>query len=72
MLMTYLGRGIAHEQLGLPCQDSVGCARTEKGCVIAAISDGASSARFAQEAASLTVRTVLDCFSRTPLEELLK
>lgn len=72
MLMTYLGRGIAHEQLGLPCQDHIGCVRTEEGCVIAAISDGASSARFAQEAADLTVRTVLDWFSRTPLEELLK
>lgn len=66
-ILSYLGRGIMHEYRDLPCQDALGCRQADNGNVIAVLSDGAGSARYAAEAAQATVEAVLDHFSAVPL-----
>lgn len=68
-ILYYLGRGIAHEYGGIPCQDAVGYRYAPNGNAIAVLSDGAGNARYAAEAACETVDAVLDYFTRVSLDE---
>lgn len=70
-VLGYLGTGIAHERLGLPCQDAIGNRYCENGSVVLALSDGASSARYAQQAARACVAAVLSLFDSVPLSAFL-
>lgn len=70
-VLGYLGTGIAHERLGLPCQDAIGSRCCENGSVVLALSDGASSARYAQQAAHACVAAVLSLFDSVPLSAFL-
>lgn len=63
-LLSYLGWGILHERQGIPCQDVIGYAAYENGNVVAVLSDGASGARFARDAAQANVDGVLNFFRK--------
>ena len=70
-IMRYLGRGIHHEQEDLPCQDVILDRRAENGNQILVLSDGASSAAYAQQAAVENCRGLCACFEQHPLEDFL-
>jgi hypothetical protein len=59
-------RGSAHHKTRLPCQDwsALRVVGPDRNVVICALSDGASSARFAQEAAHLITEGSLNYFTR--------
>ena len=71
-IIRYLGRGVYHEDNGVPCQDRAKYRYALNGNVILALSDGCSSAQFAEEAADANVDTVLRLFSDTSLREFLE
>lgn len=71
MLLSYYGWGIAHEQAGVPCQDAMVYCKAENGSTILVISDGASEAKQARVASTLTVQTVAAFFERTTLDAFL-
>ena len=70
-IMRYLGRGIHHEQEDLPCQDVILDRRAENGNQILVLSDGASSAAYAQQAAVENCRGLCACFEQYSLEDFL-
>ena len=70
-IMRYLGRGIHHERKDLPCQDVILDRRAENGNQILVLSDGASSAAYAQQAAVENCRGLCACFEQHPLEDFL-
>lgn len=70
MVISYLGRGIAHERSGEACQDAIGGCRTDHGDWIIVLSDGAGEARYATEAAQLTVEAATDYLYQYTMEEL--
>ncbi len=59
-------RGSAHQKTRLPCQDwsALRVLGPERNVVVCALSDGASSARFAHEAAHLVTEGALNYFVR--------
>lgn len=61
-ILNYLGRGILHERMKLPCQDVTGCAVHENGNTVMVLSDGAGASRYALEAAQANVDAVLAYF----------
>ncbi len=71
MVVHYLGRGIAHDLTGTPCQDALNGCRAENGSLILVLSDGAGGARRGGVAARSIVDTVTDFFRRMPLAEFL-
>ena len=71
-IIRYLGRGVYHEDNGVPCQDRAKYRYAKNGNVILALSDGCSSAKYAEAAAEANVDTVLRLFSRLPLREFLR
>ena len=71
-IIRYLGRGVYHEDNGVPCQDRAKYRYARNGSVILALSDGCSSAKYAEEAADANVDTVLRMFSGTTLKEFLR
>ena len=71
-IIQYLGRGVYHEDNGIPCQDRAKYRYAKNGNIIMAISDGCSSAGFAEEAAQLNVDTLTDFFSSVTLREFLE
>lgn len=70
-IMRYLGRGVYHEDNDVPCQDRAKYRYAVNGNVILAISDGCSSAKYAEEAAETNVDTVLRLFSEMKLQAFL-
>lgn len=70
-IMRYLGRGIHHEQNAMPCQDVILDRRAENGNQILALSDGASSAAYAQQAAVENCRGLCAYFEEHSLEDFL-
>jgi len=50
--------GVAHQQLGLPCQDNAGCF-VKGNCLIGVVADGAGSAKFAEIGSQSLVKTTL-------------
>lgn len=70
MVISYLGRGIAHELAGEPCQDALGQRICGDGTIVMALSDGAGSARWAGEAARAITAAVTEFFCGTALSEL--
>ena len=71
-IIRYLGRGVYHEDNGVPCQDRAGYRYAANGNVILALSDGCSSAKYAEAAADANVDTVLRLFSGVPLRDFLR
>lgn len=71
-MIGFLGRGIAHERDGRPCQDAVGTRVCANGSQVYALADGAGSAEFAAEAAAANVAAVLDYFEETNLALFLQ
>lgn len=71
-IIRYLGRGVYHEDNGIPCQDRAGYRYADNGNVILALSDGCSSAKYAEEAAEANVDGVLRLFGGLPLREFLR
>ena len=71
-IIRYLGRGVFHEDNGVPCQDRAKYRYAKNGNVILALSDGCSSAKYAEAAADANVDTVLRLFSRLSLREFLR
>lgn len=69
--ISYLGWGIIHEKRGIPCQDCIHYSYADNGNYIMALSDGATSARYAREAAQVTVESVINFFSGHSLKEFL-
>lgn len=69
MVVSYLGRGIAHELAGKPCQDAVNWCVSDHGDIVMALSDGAGTARRAKEAAQGIVETVTEFFCGMPLAD---
>lgn len=67
MVVSYLGRGIAHELAGEPCQDAIRWRISEHGALVMALSDGAGRARWAKEAAQWCTEAVTHFFSGMPL-----
>lgn len=67
----YLGRGILHEEYGMPCQDAADCRSMDNGNRVWALSDGAGSAEFAQEAAWGNIEGLMGLFEAHPLEQIL-
>lgn len=51
--------GTSHKKIGLPCQDRLACLTFNNGVLIAAISDGAGSAAFAEVGAEIAVNAVV-------------
>ena len=70
-IIQYLGRGVYHEDNDIPCQDRVRYCYAGNGNIILALSDGCSSARFAEIAAETNVETVIRLFSEIPLRDFL-
>lgn len=70
-IIRYLGRGVYHEDNGTPCQDRAKYRYAMNGNVILAISDGCSSAKYAEDAADVNVDTLLRLFSEWKLQEFL-
>lgn len=66
-IIEYLGRGIFHERHHQPCQDALGHKASENGNIILALSDGASSAEYAEQSAWENVWAVLDYFGEISL-----
>lgn len=62
-----MGHGIIHEKKGVPCQDWLVCESLANGNCIAALSDGAGSAKYAEQASKLTLASVVNLFSEMPL-----
>lgn len=54
--------GIIHDKRGIPCQDYINYSYADNGNYIMALSDGATSARFAKEATKVTVESVINFF----------
>ncbi len=71
-IIRYLGRGVYHEDTGVPCQDRARYRYAKNGNVILAIADGCSSAAFAETAADVNVDTVLRLFSNITLRDFLR
>lgn len=70
-IMQYLGRGVYHEDNGAPCQDRARYRYAKNGNVILAISDGCSSAKYAETAAETNIAAVIKLFSGMTLREFL-
>ena len=71
-IIRYLGRGVYHEDNGVPCQDRAAFSYADNGNVIMALSDGCSSAAFAEDAADANVETTLRLFSDMTLKAFLE
>lgn len=71
-ILGYLGTGIAHEREGIPCQDAIAAKRCANGCTVLALSDGAGSARHAQQAARSCAEAVVSLFGETALADFLQ
>lgn len=71
-IIRFLGRGVYHEDNGVPCQDRARYRYAKNGNVILALSDGCSSSAFAETAAELNVDTVIRLFSGCTLSEFLR
>jgi hypothetical protein len=52
--------GVSHRRAGLPCQDALAWRVLPDGTLIAALADGAGSARFSDQGAARAVETALD------------
>lgn len=61
-ILNYLGRGILHERMQMPCQDVIDFAVHENGNTVLVLSDGAGGSRYALEAAQANVEAVLSYF----------
>lgn len=70
-IIQFLGRGVNHEENGLPCQDYAQYCYAPNGSVIMVLSDGCSSAKYAEQAARVNVESVIDVFSRQKLPEFV-
>ena len=70
-IIRYLGRGVYHEDNGVPCQDRAKYRYAANGNVILALSDGCSSAEYAETAAETNVDAVLRLFSDVKLKDFL-
>ena len=70
-IMRYLGRGVYHEDNGVPCQDRAKYLYAANGNIILAISDGCSSAEYAEDAAEVNVDTIIRLFSKSALKDFL-
>lgn len=70
-MFSYRGRGIAHEKKDKGCQDYLKAAFADNGNCILALSDGASSADYAQASAEVTVSSLVEYFSNVSLSEFL-
>ena len=68
-VLSYLGRGIAHERAGIPCQDALSHRICENGNWVMALADGAGSARWAAEAAQSNVHAIMEYFDTFSLVE---
>ena len=71
-IIRFLGRGVYHEDNGVPCQDRAKYRYANNGNVILALSDGCSSSAYAEAAAEVNVDTVIRLFSGCTLAEFLK
>ena len=71
-IIRYVGRGVYHEDNGVPCQDRAKYRYAENGNVILALADGCSSAKYAEAAADANVDTVLRLFSELSLRDFLQ
>ena len=60
-----------HEKRGIPCQDFINHVYAENGNYVMALSDGATSAKYAQEAARTTVSSIIQYFENHTLKEFL-
>ena len=61
-----------HEKRGIPCQDFINHVYAENGNYVMALSDGATSAKYAQEAARTTVSSIIQYFENHTLQEALR
>lgn len=59
-------RGARHEKNGQPCQDAVAWRLTRDGTLLAAVADGAGSARLSELGAETAARTVLEHLEAAP------
>lgn len=71
-ILRFLGRGILHEELRRPCQDRAEYATFENGNTLLALSDGCSSAAYAELGAEGNIRALMRIFEQLPLAEMLK
>lgn len=62
-ILRYLGEGSYHTDMGLPCQDFLDFAVTEKGRVVLALSDGCGSSLYANVASETVVKFIIEYFS---------
>ena len=65
--------GTSHAAAGTPCQDAHACVVLPNGVLIAAVADGAGSAKYSDEGAALAVRNVVEFLtscSETPETEV--
>jgi hypothetical protein len=60
--------GASHERTGQPCQDAQNSVVLPDGTLIAAVADGAGSARLAEVGAAVAVRAAIEFFSAGPAE----
>lgn len=56
--------GTSHLKAGLPCQDRFSCACLPNGGFVAAVADGAGSAKYADRGAEIAVVTAVDTVRR--------
>ena len=64
-------QGVSHLKSGQPCQDAHAWAILPNGTLIAAVADGAGSARLAEVGAQLAAQTAVNCVRRELLENPL-
>ena len=56
--------GRSHTRAGLPCQDRLACAVVGGDTLVAALADGAGSAKLAERGAEIAVEIAFQCLSR--------
>ena len=71
-ILDYLGWGILHERMQIPCQDAAGYGSCANGNTIMVLADGAGSSKYAREAAQANVDAIMDYFRRTPVAEFAR
>ncbi len=60
-ILNFIGKGIYHQDKGMPCQDSL-LSSYENGRAVLALSDGCGSSSFSHIASDIIVRAVKDFF----------
>lgn len=69
--LGFLGTGISHERMRIPCQDALASRSMENGNRIWVLSDGAGSAEFAGQAARCNTEGILAFFGSCTLKSFL-